>query len=250
MSLDVRNLSFAYSNRKQPLLVLDKLTLQVADREFVAILGPSGCGKSTFLRVLAGFLSPTSGIALQDGAELVGPGEDRAMLVQQNALFPWLTVIDNIAYPLRIQGVARPEGRRIAMELLEKVSLGEFAEYYPHQLSIGMQQRVAVVRLFAGKAAVLLMDEPFGALDTVTRIEAQQLLMQIWREQRRTVIFVTHDVEEALLLADRIVVLGAKPARLIQEYPVRWPRPREFGQLFSKDFVDARRMLLGLVGAL
>jgi NitT/TauT family transport system ATP-binding protein len=158
-------------------------------------------------------------------------------------------VAENVAYPLRILGFSRLEARHAATEWLERISLTNFADFYPNQLSIGMQQRVAVARLFAGRATVLLMDEPFGALDTVTRIQAQRLLLQIWEEERRTVVFVTHDVEEALLLADRIVVLGANPARLIQEYPVKWPRPRGFERIFSQDFVDARRTLLGLVGA-
>jgi NitT/TauT family transport system ATP-binding protein len=247
--LDVLNLSFAYDNQKQPQPVLDGLTLKVADREFVVVLGPSGCGKSTLLRILAGFLRPTSGSVMHKGKELDGAGEDRAMMVQQNALFPWLTVSENVAYPLRVLGLSRLEARHAANEWLERISLANFADFYPNQLSIGMQQRVAVARLFAGRATVLLMDEPFGALDTVTRIQAQRLLLQIWGEERRTVVFVTHDVEEALLLADRIVVLGANPARLIEEYPVKWPRPRDFERIFSQDFVDARRTLLGLVGA-
>jgi NitT/TauT family transport system ATP-binding protein len=247
--LDVRNLSFAYGNHKRPQTVLDALTLRVADREFVAILGPSGCGKSTLLRIMAGFLRPTLGSVLHKGVEVDGPREDRTMMVQQNALFPWMTVAENVSYPLRIQGISEAEANNSAQEWLERISLAKFADFYPSQLSIGMQQRVAVARLFAGKATVLLMDEPFGALDTVTRIQAQQLLLEIWGEERRTVVFVTHDVEEALLLADRIVVLGANPPRLVEEYPVRWPRPREFDQVFAKDFVDARRMLLGLIGA-
>jgi sulfonate transport system ATP-binding protein len=249
MPFDVRDLSLIFRDRKQRLMVLDRLTLHVADGEFVAILGPSGCGKTTLLRILAGFLAPSSGSVIKDGQQLSGPGADRAMLMQQNALFPWLTVLNNIAYPLRIQGASRPEARQAAKRWLERIDLEDFAEFLPPRLSIGMQQRVALARMFAGDAGVLLMDEPFGALDTVTRSLAQRLLMQIWGEERRTVLFVTHDVEEALLLADRIVVLGAKPARLIQEYPVRWPRPRTFEQIFSEEFVAARRVLLELIGA-
>lgn len=250
MALDIRDLSFAYRNRRQSFLALDRLDLHIADREFVAILGPSGCGKSTLLHLLAGFLYPTAGVILQNGEKVTGPGQDRAILVQQNALFPWLTVIENIAYPLRIQGVPQCDAKELVDRWLARIALTEFAGFYPHQISIGMQQRVAVARLFIGKASVLLMDEPFGALDTVTRIGVQRLLLQIWSEERRTVLFVTHDVEEALLLADRVLVLGANPARLIEERTVPWPRPRDFRQLFSEEFVEVRRELLELIGVL
>jgi NitT/TauT family transport system ATP-binding protein len=250
MSIDVLDLSVAYDHNPGRQPVLDRLTLHIHDGEFVAIIGPSGCGKSTLLRALAGFISPSAGSILKDGSEVLGPGRDRAIVMQQNALFPWLNVLENIAYPLRIQGVSRKERIEVASEWLDRIALREYAHFYPQQLSIGMQQRVALARLFAGDAEVLLMDEPFAALDTVTRLHSQCLLLQIWESERRTVVFVTHDVEEALLLADRVLVLGDVPTRLLKEHLVSWPRPRNFNEIFSEGFVQARRELLALIGAL
>lgn len=249
MAIDVFDLCMNYSADGDSLPVLDNLTFHIDDGGFVAILGPSGCGKTTLLRILAGFISPSSGSVLKNGKVLDGPGSDRAIVMQQGALFPWLNVLENIAYPLKIQGMPADEREGIARGWLSKISLQDYEGYYPHQLSIGMQQRVAVARLFVGNAEVLLMDEPFGALDTITRLHSQRLLLQIWGQERRTVIFVTHDVEEALLIADRILVLGTRPGRLILDYPVKWRRPRDFNQVFSDDFVKARQVLLGLIGA-
>jgi ABC-type nitrate/sulfonate/bicarbonate transport system ATPase subunit len=250
MPIEVTELSMWADIGPKRHTVLDRLSFCVEDGEFIVLLGPSGCGKSTLLRALAGFEKPSAGAVRKDGVEIIGPDSDRAMVMQQNALFPWMQVIENIEYPLMIEGVAPEERRQRATRWLEEVGLREFWNYYPGQLSIGMQQRVALARLFTGRSGTLLMDEPFGALDTVSRVHSQRLLLQIWERERRTVIFVTHDVEEALLLADRVLVLGGTPTRMLKEHPIQWQRPREFDVIFTEDFMKMRRELLALIGAL
>jgi len=250
MPIEVSELSMWADHGAKRQTILDRLSFRVADGEFIVLLGPSGCGKSTLLRALAGFERPSAGTVVKDGAEIVKPGSDRAMVMQQNALFPWLRVIENIEYPLMIEGIPPDERRQRAARWLEEVGLQEFSSYYPRQLSIGMQQRVALARLFTGHSGTLLMDEPFGALDTVSRVHSQKMLLQIWERERRTVIFVTHDVEEALLLADRVLVLGGTPTRLLKEHPIEWQRPREFDVIFTEQFIRMRRELLTLIGAL
>ena len=250
MPIELEDLSVSLGPTGIRRTVLAGLTFHIADGEFVAILGPSGCGKSTLLRVLAGFQRPSSGLLRINGQDSPGPAGDRAMVMQQNALFPWMTVLGNIDYPLRLQGMARKQARQTAMQWLDRVGLRGFGEHYPQQISVGMQQKAALARLFTGNAGTLLMDEPFGALDTVARTDAQKLLLNIWEAERRTVAFVTHDVEEALLLADRVLVLGGSPTRLIRSYPIPWSRPREFRLLFTPDFSRLRQELLGMTGAM
>jgi ABC-type nitrate/sulfonate/bicarbonate transport system ATPase subunit len=211
-----------------PTRALEPTDLAVADNDFVTILGPSGCGKSTLLRLVAGLDTPTTGRILLDGKPITGPGADRGMVFQSYTLFPWLTVAENIAFGLRERGVAPRERAATASEWLDKVGLASFANHYPKQLSGGMQQRTAIARALANSPKILLLDEPFGALDNQTRALMQELLLGIWERERKTVIFVTHDIEEAVFLASRVVVMTARPGRIKADVDVDLPHPRHY----------------------
>ena len=211
----------------QPTRALEPTDLKVADNDFVTILGPSGCGKSTLLRLIAGLDTPTTGKILLDGKPITGPGADRGMVFQSYTLFPWLTVAENIAFGLRERGVAPRERADISRQWLDKVGLTSFADHYPKQLSGGMQQRTAIARALANGPEILLLDEPFGALDNQTRALMQELLLGIWERERKTVIFVTHDIEEAIFLASRVVVMTARPGRVFTEFRIEAPYPRD-----------------------
>ncbi|QUS38105.1 ABC transporter ATP-binding protein [Tardiphaga alba] len=211
-----------------PTRALEPTHLNVADNDFVTILGPSGCGKSTLLRMVAGLDTPTTGRILLDGKAITGPGADRGMVFQSYTLFPWLTVAENVAFGLRERGISQKERSNIAREWLEKVGLTSFANHFPKQLSGGMQQRTAIARALANDPKILLLDEPFGALDNQTRALMQELLLGIWERERKTVIFVTHDIEEAIFLASRTVVMSARPGRIKADIPVDLPHPRHY----------------------
>jgi len=201
--------------------------LSLAAGEFVSIVGPSGCGKSTLLNVVAGFTRPSEGHARLDGEEITGPGPDRGVVFQQYSLFPWLTVRGNVEYGLRARGLPRAERTRVADDLLARCGLSAFARHYPEQLSGGMRQRVGIVRALANEPRVLLLDEPFGALDAQTREVMQALLLDIWQRFRTTVLFITHDIEEAVFLSDRVCAMSARPGRILADLPVPLPRPRD-----------------------
>jgi NitT/TauT family transport system ATP-binding protein len=207
---------------------LRDVSLVVSSGEFVAILGPSGCGKSTLLELSAGLESITRGEILIDGERVTGPNPKAVMVFQEHALFPWLTVEDNVAFGLRMKGVGIDERWRRAREVIERARLVKFAKHYPHQLSGGMKQRVAIARALVGQPEFILMDEPFAALDFQTRVLMQQFLLEIWREFRSTILFVTHQIDEAILLADRVVVMSAGPGRVIEEVPIALERPRSY----------------------
>lgn len=209
-----------------PLNVLSDISVHVETGKFVALVGPSGTGKSTLLRMVAGLDFPSSGHLTVDGTGVEGPDASRTLVFQEHALLPWLTLQDNVALGLEFQGIRREPARREAREWLSRVSLGDFSTYYPHQVSGGMRQRTAMVRALAVKPRVLLLDEPFGALDALTRLHLQQELSALWSGGRMTVLMVTHDVEEALYLADRVIVLGPRPGRVIADHAVDLPRPR------------------------
>ena len=209
-----------------PRVVLDDVTLRARPGEFVAIVGPSGCGKSTLLRMVAGLVTPTSGTVRFTGVE--GAPPTRAALVfQEHALFPWMTVLENVAFGLEMQGLRRAEREERAMAFVARVGLAPFARHFPHEVSVGMRQRAGIARAFVSGAPVLLMDEPFGALDVQTKWVLQEDLLRIWQEDRKTVLFVTHDLEEAALLSDRIVVLAGHPGRVREEIVVPGERPRD-----------------------
>jgi len=222
-------------------------SLVVRPGEFVCLLGPSGCGKSTVLNSVAGFLSATSGQILVDGKKVNGPGPDRGMVFQHHSLFPWKTVLDNVAFGPRMQGAPRQQARELAREYLDLVGLGSSAHRYPITLSGGMQQRVGIARALVNHPSVLLMDEPFGALDAQTRSIMQESLLKLWGRIGNTVLFVTHDVDEALTLADRVVVISAQPGRVLLDLTLDLPRPRPDDLFASPDFAEYKRQCLKLI---
>jgi ABC-type nitrate/sulfonate/bicarbonate transport system ATPase subunit len=209
-------------------LALQATDLDVAENDFITILGPSGCGKSTLLRIVAGLDRQTAGEALLDGQRIEGPGADRGMVFQSYTLFPWLSVLDNVCFGLRERGLPREEQRAIAHGFLAQVGLKGFADHYPKQLSGGMQQRTALARALANSPRMLLMDEPFGALDHQTRELMQELLLGIWESQRKTVLFVTHDIDEAIFMGSRVVVMSARPGRIKLDRRIDLPHPRHY----------------------
>jgi ABC-type nitrate/sulfonate/bicarbonate transport system ATPase subunit len=236
--LHVRDVSKTFVIDNERLEALHHVELIVTKGEFVCLIGASGCGKSTLLRIIAGFEAPTSGDVRVYDAPITGPGSDRGMVFQDYALFPWMTVRQNIAFGPVQKGLK--DAQDIAAKYLEMVGLSKFADRFPYQLSGGMKQRVAIARVLANEANVLLMDEPFGALDALTREQLQDELLEIWARTQVTILFVTHSVEEASLLADRVVVMTAGPGRIESDNPVRLRRPRDVS---APDFNEVRRAL-------
>jgi NitT/TauT family transport system ATP-binding protein len=228
-------------------LALDNVSLDIVPGEFVCLLGPSGCGKSTLLGALAGHLKPSGGRLSLDGRNVDAPSPERGLVFQHHTLFPWLTALDNVAYGLKMQGVGKAERRARALALLQQVGLGGFENRYPRQLSGGMQQRVEIARVLINQPRVLLMDEPFGALDALTRLKMQELLLDLWTRLKTTVVFVTHDIDEALFLADRILVMSPRPGRFIDELPVPAERPRQPEVLTTPEFGRLKRHCLDLL---
>ncbi len=226
---------------------LRDVSLRVHRREFVCVIGPSGCGKSTLIRMVAGLDYPTSGRMLLDGREVRGPGPDRGMVFQGYTLFPWLNVTRNVAFGLEMQGMERERAEREARQWIDLVGLARFATAYPAQLSGGMKQRTAIARALAANPRVLLMDEPFGALDAQTRAQMQAHLLEIWRNVDITVLFITHDLDEAVFLADRILVLKAHPGEVQELIEVPVPRPRSLSQLTTPEFLATRRRIDELI---
>ncbi|RWM40925.1 MAG: ABC transporter ATP-binding protein [Mesorhizobium sp.] len=228
-------------------LALDDVSLKVARNEFCVIVGPSGCGKSSLLYLAAGLNDATSGSIRVDGREVIEPGPDRGMVFQSYTLFPWLTVRANIEYGPKRKGLPAEQRKQIVDQYLSEVGLAPFADHYPAQLSGGMKQRVAIARALANDPAVLLMDEPFGALDSQTRGTMQKLLLRVWERQQKTVLFVTHDIDEALVLGDRVLVMTARPGRIKAEIKVDIPRPRSMDVILEPDFIALKRRILGLL---
>ena len=223
-----------------PITALTPIDMQVAQNDFVTILGPSGCGKSTLLRIVAGLDTPTAGEVEVSGRTVVGPGADRGMVFQSYTLFPWLTVERNIEFGLREKGMATPQRRAIVADYIAKIGLNGFERHFPKQLSGGMQQRVAIARALANDPAILLLDEPFGALDHQTRGLMQELLLNIWEADRKTVLFVTHDIEEAIFLGSRCVVMSARPGRIKADIPIPLPHPRHYRMKADPSFLDLK----------
>ncbi|CDX50658.1 taurine transporter subunit; ATP-binding component of ABC superfamily [Mesorhizobium plurifarium] len=228
-------------------LALDDVSLKVAKNEFCVIVGPSGCGKSSLLYLAAGLNDATSGTIKVDGREVIEPGPDRGMVFQSYTLFPWLTVRANIEYGPKRKGLPAEQRKQIVDQYLNEVGLAPFADHYPAQLSGGMKQRVAIARALANDPAVLLMDEPFGALDSQTRGTMQKLLLRVWERQQKTVLFVTHDIDEALVLGDRVLVMTARPGKIKAEIKVDIPRPRSMDVILEPDFIALKRRILGLL---
>jgi sulfonate transport system ATP-binding protein len=231
-----------------PTLALDGLTLDIRDNEFLAVVGPVGCGKTTLLRLIAGFLRPTGGTVLADDVPVSGPSPMRGYVFQEEAIFPWMTVTENLEFGLRAKGV-RPAARAaIVRELLELIGLEAFARAYPRALSAGMAKMVEVARVLATEPSVLLLDEPFGSLDAQTRARMQDELATLWEKRRMTVVMVTHDVDEALHLADRIVVLTSRPGRVRSDLAVDLPRPRTLDTRLSPPFASLKRAVWAALG--
>ena len=226
--------------RTQALLPVD---FEVRDNDFVTILGPSGCGKSTLLRIVAGLDHATSGRVLLDGVPVEGPGADRGMVFQSYTLFPWLTIEQNIRFGLRERGMPETLQKERAAYFIAKVGLRGFEQHFPKQLSGGMQQRTAIARALANDPKILLMDEPFGALDNQTRVLMQELLLGIWEAERKTVLFVTHDIDEAIFMANRVAVFSARPGRIKTELAVDLPHPRHYTIKTSPEFMDLKARL-------
>lgn len=246
--LKVDNVSLCYQSPKgEVFTALDRVSFEVPDQQFAVIVGPSGCGKSSLLYLTAGLNEPSDGDIYVGGERVNGPGADRGMVFQGYTLFPWLTVRQNIEFGLKRRGLASSEIRTIVEFYLQEVGLAKFAEHYPKQLSGGMMQRVAIARALANDPQILLMDEPFGALDSQTRLQMQQLLLQVWGNSKKTVVFVTHDIDEAILLADRIYVMGARPGRIKEILDVPIERPRHLDVVMEPEFIRMKRHILGLL---
>ncbi|HXA14764.1 MAG TPA: ABC transporter ATP-binding protein, partial [Opitutaceae bacterium] len=233
----VRDLHKTFGTNGSGHVAFEKMSLDVHRREFICIIGPSGCGKSTFIRIAAGLEDSSGGEILIDGNPVSGPGPDRGMVFQGYTLFPWRTVKQNVMFGLRMRGKDQSSADAEARQWLDMVGLGKFENAYPHELSGGMKQRVAIARALANEPRILLMDEPFGALDALTRCKMQSYLMQIWKKVEVTVLFITHDLEEACYLADRIIVMGTNPGRVLEVIENPMPRPRTTDQLLSPEFL-------------
>ena len=245
--LEIDRLSRQFAGQHGPVTALREISLKIHRRELVCVIGPSGCGKSTLIRIIAGLDEPTSGRMLVDGKETSGPCPERGMVFQGYTLFPWLTVKRNVMFGLEMEGMDTNQADAEARQWIDLVGLTKFAESYPHELSGGMKQRVAIARALAPNPRVLLMDEPFGALDAQTRATMQAHLLEIWRNVDVTILFITHDLDEAVFLADRIVVLKANPGEIQEIIEVPVPRPRSLAQVNSPEFLATRRRIEELI---
>ncbi len=245
--LEVRGLFVEFGNGGASQIAVDGVSLEIASGEFVSVIGPSGCGKSTVLNAVAGFVAPTRGEICIDDKPIVGPGADRGVVFQQYSLFPWQTVLQNVAFGLKLQGATRAQQDERARHLLKLAGLSAFADHFPHQLSGGMQQRVGILRALAANPRILLMDEPFSALDSQTRTIMQQVLTELWQSLGISVLFITHDIDEAIFLSDRIYVMSARPGRIKKVVEVPLPRPRRAQMTVSPEFLAVRASLRELI---
>ena len=246
--LRIDNVVLRFEQKGGPAVTaLDGISLDVDDQEFAVIVGPSGCGKSSLLRLVAGLNTATSGAIYLDGKRVTRPGKERGMVFQSYTLFPWLTVRENVEFGLTVAKVPADERARIARRFLGEVRLEGFEQAYPKQLSGGMMQRVALARALANDPEILLMDEPFGALDSQTRSLMQELLLSIWEHSHKTVLFITHDIDEAILLGDRVYVMTARPGRIKEMVTIDIPRPRSVEVLTSVAFIELKRRIMALI---
>lgn len=247
MHLEVKNLYKQFKTRQGGLVALKDINLHVEEGELVCAVGASGSGKSTLLRLIAGLDTPTAGDILVDGVQVTGPGADRGMVFQSYTLYPWMNVLDNVSFGLELQGISRLERRQRASYYLDVVGLTPFARAFPKELSGGMKQRVAIARALANQPKILLMDEPFGALDVQTKETMQQFLLQVWRRTQTTILMITHDVEEAVFLSQRIYVLSSRPGTVKQELLLDWPAERDYHLKRSSRFQDYREQVMDLL---
>ena len=236
-----------YDGRKGRMVALNGVDLDIMENEFICVVGPSGCGKSTLLNIIAGLLEPTSGAVYVDGKKVEGTGTERGVVFQQYALFPWLTVLKNVMFGLKLKGMKDDEAREVAMKYIKMVQLEDFVDAYPKELSGGMKQRVAIARAYAVQPEVLLMDEPFGALDAQTRTQLQSELIKTWQEEKKTCFFITHDVEEAVILATKVIIMSARPGRIKKIVDINLPYPRTQGMKMELPFLDLKTYIWGEV---
>ena len=247
VKVHIDNVVKKFNGRNGEMIALNGVTLDIHDNEFICVVGPSGCGKSTLLNIIAGLLEPTSGEVYCDGKLVEGTGTDRGVVFQQYALFPWLTVKKNVRFALEMRGIKGKEADQLAMKYLEKVDLVKFADHYPKELSGGMKQRVAIARAYAADPQVLLMDEPFGALDAQTRTQLQSELLETWENDKKTCFFITHDVDEAIILAQKVIVMSARPGRVKAIIDIDIPYPRDQETKMSPRFLELKNEIWSLV---
>ena len=247
VKVKIDNVVKKFNTRKGEVTALNGVNLDIKENEFICVVGPSGCGKSTLLSIIAGLAEPTDGMVYVDGEKVEGPGKDRGVVFQQYALFPWLTVRKNVEFGLKLQGKSKEECREIAEHYLKMVDLLQFADSYPKELSGGMKQRVAIARAYAVNPKVLLMDEPFGALDAQTRTQLQSELLETWEKEQKTCFFITHDVEEAIILAQRVIVMSARPGRIKDIIDINIPYPRTQEVKMTQEFLELKNKIWGEV---
>lgn len=241
--LDINHLSLSYSVDEKPLTIIDDLTLSIEKNKFIVFLGPSGCGKTSFLKLLAGLIKPTSGEIVLNGKKIEGPSKERGVVFQHFSLYPWLTVRKNIAFGLELKKIDQAKQNEIVNHYLTIINLKQYADFYPNHLSGGMQQRVAIGRMLANNPEILLMDEPFGSLDSQTREQMQDFLIKMYEKEKKTIIFITHDVVEAMLLADTIYVMSAKPMHIKRSFDMPFPRPRTHQLKYTNEFFELEKMI-------
>ena len=245
--IEIRDVSVRFGRNGHSTEAVSGISLEVTPGDFVTVIGPSGCGKSTLLNIVAGFMKPTEGQALLDGAPISGPGADRGVVFQQYSLFPWMTVRKNVEFGLKMQGLGQHQRETAARSLLGMTGLLPFENHYPEQLSGGMKQRVGIVRALATSPQVMLMDEPFGALDSQTRTVMQEILTNMWQQLQLSVLFITHDIEEAIFLSEKVYVMTARPGRIKAEIPIPLPRPRTPEMMASPTFHALVRQVKALI---
>ena len=240
VKLQIEGVSKVFNSRNREMVALNGVDLDIMENEFICVVGPSGCGKSTLLNIIAGLAEPTSGRVLCDGIEVKGTGTERGVVFQQYALFPWMTVKKNVMFGLDLKGIKGVEAEEIAMKYIKMVQLEDFVNHYPKELSGGMKQRVAIARAYAVNPSVLLMDEPFGALDAQTRTQLQQELLETWEKEKKTCFFITHDVDEAVILAQKVIIMSARPGRIKEIVNIDIPYPRNQETKMSSRFLELK----------
>lgn len=243
VKVKIENVKKIFQSRNGEVVALNGANLDIMENEFITVVGPSGCGKSTLLNIIAGLEAPTSGAVYCDGHVVNGTGTERGVVFQQYALFPWLTVKGNVEFGLNMQGKTGAEASELALNYIKMVQLEDFINHYPKELSGGMKQRVAIARAYAANPSVLLMDEPFGALDAQTRTQLQEELLNTWQKERKTCFFITHDVDEAIILGQKVVIMSARPGRIKEIVDINIPYPRNQETKMSKDFLEAKNYI-------
>lgn len=247
VKVKIDNVKKIFNGRNGEMVALNGVSLDIMENEFICVVGPSGCGKSTLLNIIAGLLEPSTGKIYCDGKEVVGTGTERGVVFQQYALFPWMTVLKNVMFGLNLKGIKGKEAEDIAMKYIKMVQLEDFVNHYPKELSGGMKQRVAIARAYAVNPSILLMDEPFGALDAQTRTQLQTELLETWEKERKTCFFITHDVEEAIILAQKVIIMSARPGRIKEIVDIDIPYPRTQETKMTKEFLDLKNHIWGQV---